>query len=328
MNISVAIISYNSEKFLHNNIRSLLEQSIPFKHIVIIDNFSSDNSRNIIESYQNSIEPILPDKNTGYAAAANTAIRHILTDREAELIMVANSDIILDNNFNKNVIEKFEKEQDIGMMSPLILRFDKKTVDSAGQMCSRTLHPVEIGFNHSLEKVDITEKPVFSVCGAATIFTRKTLDILNMEGEYYDEDFFMFWEDFDIGWRANHLNIKTIFFPKAIVYHFRSGTMKKNFFSRFSLALARPPLIKYHLIKNRYLTIIKNFRLRQHVKFLPYAILKDFIWVSLLTLSSPKIIIPLMHSGKHIKHALKKRKLLAEHIKSINTPSAGNPGTL
>jgi GT2 family glycosyltransferase len=317
LNISIVIISYNSARFLKDNLDSLIHQTVKFKHIVVVDNLSSDNSLEIINSYREAgdVEVLALQENTGYAAAANTGIRLILSDPDSTLVLVANSDIILEPDFNARVLEKSEADPSIGMLSPLILRFDRNTVDSAGQECSRTLHPQEVGFNRPRSDVEIREKPVFSVCGAATVFSRKALELLQCDGQYYDEDFFMFWEDFDIGWRARHLGIKTLFYPPAVVYHYRSGTLKRNFLSRFSLALGRSSLIKYHLIKNRYLTLIKNFRFKQNFTTIPFVFLKDIIWVSLLTISSPKIIIPLMKSFKYIRRGLKKRNQLKQKVK-------------
>jgi GT2 family glycosyltransferase len=128
---------------------------------------------------------------------------------------------------------------------------------------------------------------------------------------------FFFLEDFDIGWRANLLGLKTLFYPRAVVYHYRSATLEKNIWARFSLALARPASIKYHLVKNRYLTLIKNFRFNRFYWTIPFIILKDITWVGMLTFSSPKIIITLMKSGKYLKKALAKRKMLKSKIKEF-----------
>lgn len=322
MKISVVIVSYNSEKFLPGNLRAMTRQTEPFRHILVVDNDSSDNSLGAIEEFKDAVDILPQSHNCGYSAAANLGIDEIQKlesarfkeeDRvpfDRHLILVANSDIILDEGFNAAVLEKFRQDTDLDILSPLILRFDGKTVDSAGQLSSLTLHPVEVGFDRPVEQVDTTGKPVFSVCGAATVFTGRALEKLKLNHEYYDEDFFMFWEDFDIGWRARLMGLKTFFHPGAVVRHYRSGTLEKSVFSRFSLALARPSLIKYHLVKNRYLTLIKNFRLRANLKNIPFIFLKDIIWVTLLTFSSPKIIIPLMKSGKYVKQAMMKRKLI------------------
>lgn len=313
MDISVVVISYNSEQFLKENFLSLINQTIKFKEIIIVDNNSSDNSLKIIKSFEKTcpgMRKIALDYNSGYAKGANIGIRN----SRSQLVMVANADTILDENFNLEVINKFEEDRELSLLSPLILRFDKETVDSAGQTYSCALHPREIGFNQNIEDVYIRERPVFSVCGAATVFRRAALEKLKLEEDYYDEDFFIFWEDFDIGWRANLLGLKTLFFPEAKVYHYRSSTLQKSTLTRFSLAVARPASIKYHLVKNRYLTLVKNFRFKNFYWAIPFIILKDITWVGMLTFSSPKIIITLMKSGKYLKKAFLKRKILKNRV--------------
>lgn len=311
MTISIVLVSFNSARFLPELLESLLNQTVGFKEIILIDNASEDESVEIIQSFADRVKLVAEPENTGYARAANTGIRAA----SSELVVVANPDTVFDPSFNERVLEAFEKDPALSMLSPLILRFGGKIVDSAGQARSRSLYPLEIGFNKPLQDVPVEPGPVFSVCGAATVFHRKALETLEMDGQYYDEDFFIFWEDFDIGWRAQLLGLKTMFYPAARVFHFRGGTLEKNFFSRFSLALARPSFIKFHLVKNRYLTLVKNFRFKSDAAAIPFAILKDLIWVPLLTFSSPKIIIPLMKSVKLFKRALGKRKELSRRIK-------------
>ena len=308
MDISVVIINYNAANFLRGNINSLINQTVKFKEIIIIDNNSSDDSKKIINQFQ-GIKKILLNQNTGYARGANIGISECRSD----LILIANTDIILDEHFNRNVIKKFESDKKISMLSPKILRFDRETIDSAGQAPSLALYPSEIGYGKKKNKRLESERKIFSVCGAATVFRTEDLERLKIDNEYYDEDFFIFWEDFDIGWRASLLGMKVFYFPDAVVYHYRSATMKRNLFTRFSLSLGRSSSIKYHLIKNRYLCLIKNFRFKQFWWSIPFIILKDLVWVTMLTLSSPKIIINLFKSGEQVRRALRKRKIIKNH---------------
>ena len=223
----MVVVSYNSGKFLEKNLQSLVNQDSPFKQIIVVDNHSTDNSLAICAAFAPGVKVIALPDNHGYARAANIGI----ANSDSHLLLVANADIFLDPQFNARVVEKFQAEKDLALLSPLILRFDGKTVDSAGQACSLALYPCEIGFNRDIAHLSLKESPVFSVCGAATVFSRKALEQLKIHEEYYDEDFFMFWEDFDIGWRAHDLGLKTLFYPQAVVYHYRSGTLKKNFLS-------------------------------------------------------------------------------------------------
>ncbi|MCK4836857.1 MAG: glycosyltransferase family 2 protein [Candidatus Aminicenantes bacterium] len=308
MNISAVIINYNGEKFLPGNLDSLGNQTKAFKQIIVVDNHSQDNSLKIIKQYK-GIELIEMGYNSGYACACNTGISRC----DSDLILVANSDTFFDLQFNARVADKCLQDKTIAMISPLILRFDAIHVDSAGQTRSLALYPREIGYNRELRKVNIQEGPVFSVCGAATVFRKSALEKLKIRDEYYDEDFFTFWEDFDLGWRANLLGLNVYFFPGAIAYHYRSGTMKKTRMSRISLSLGRSPDIKFHLVKNRYLTLIKNFRWSRFWWTLPFIFIKDLIWVGSLTLSSPQIIMKLILSFKTIRKAQEKRKLIKKY---------------
>ena len=308
MDISAVVVSFNSEKFLKRNFDSLFRQTVAFKRVIVVDNASSDGSSAVMGMFP-MLEKVELPVNIGYAAAANLGIRQAGSD----LVLVANADIFLDKEFNRRVLEFFSSHPQAGLLSPLILRFDGETVDSAGQFCSRALYPREAGFNQKLTRTCFAEREVFSVCGAATVFSRDALEKLRIGNEYYDEDFFMFWEDFDMGWRARLLGVKTFFTPRAVAYHFRSATLEKTCWSRFSLALARPAPLRFHLVKNRYLTLIKNFRFSQFWWALPFVIGKDLLWIGALTIGSPKIIIALVRSRNIFKRALKKRENIKSH---------------
>jgi len=308
MDISAVIVSYNSGKFLKQNFVSLFQQTVAFKQVIVVDNCSNDESAAIIAAFP-CVKKITSVANIGYAAAANLGIR----STTADLVLVANADIYLADDFNQQVMHFFMDHPQTSLLSPLILRFDRQTIDSAGQTYSLALYPREIGFNQKLANTSLRAREVFSVCGAATVFSRKALEKLKIGTEYYDEDFFMFWEDFDIGWRANLLGLKIFFAPQVVAYHFRSATLKKTWLSRFSLALSRPAHLRFHLVKNRYLTLIKNFRTAQFWWALPFILVKDLLWVCALTIATPKIIIALASSKDIFKRASKKRRWIQGH---------------
>lgn len=308
LSISVVIVSYNSERFLKKNLESLVNQSQNFKQIIVVDNNSSDLSREVAGSF-NEVTVISISDNVGYSVAVNRGIEESTSD----ILLISNPDTYFDLGFSKLVLQKFEADRELALMSPLILRFEQRKIDSAGQGSSISFYPVEKGFGKDVGGILLKEEKTFSVCGAATVFCRKALEKLMVGDEYYDENFFLFWEDFDIGWRANLLGLKIKFFPDVIAYHYRGGTMKKSFITKFSMSLARSPEIKFHLIKNRYLTLIKNFRLKKDWYHLPFILIKDILWVGILTLSSPKIIIRFAELPGYFKKAREKRKIIKKN---------------
>jgi len=312
LSISIIIICYNSERFIKNCIDSLIAQTVQFGSIIVVDNNSKDNTRSICKQFK-QVDLIPLDYNSGYSKAANIGIDKVNSD----LYLISNADTKYDKNFVKNTVSYFTDNKNVDLLSPLMLRFDQETVDSAGQTYSLAFHPKEIGYNRKRKDLVLNTGKIFSVCGAASVFSHEALRKLKLGTEYYDEDFFMFWEDFDIGWRANLMGMNTVFNPDSIVYHYRSGTLKKNILSKIALSLGRSSNIKFHLIKNRYLTLIKNFNLKKYWLHIPFIILKDIIWVIILTISSPKIIINILTMKNLCLKAYKKRILLKEMIKMV-----------
>lgn len=80
MEISVIVTNYNYGSFLPRCIRSLVSQSYNTDEfeIIVVDDCSSDNSRNIMEVNRERIKPILNDENLGLAASCNKAIKSAL----------------------------------------------------------------------------------------------------------------------------------------------------------------------------------------------------------------------------------------------------------
>lgn len=302
------VVSFNSGAFLARNLRSLAAQTAPFRKIVVVDNASTDRSPEILASFP-GLDALLLKENVGYAAAANLGIGRT----DSPLVLVANADVFLAADFNRRARDFFRRRPQAALLSPLILRFDGMTVDSAGQEKTRALYPRETGYGRPRTGMELREKQVFSVCGAATVFSRPALERLQVAGEYYDADFFMFWEDFDIGWRANLLGLRAFLAPDVVAYHYRSATLARSRWSRLSLALARPAPLRAHLVKNRYLTLVKNFRWRRDWAALPFIVLRDLLWVGALTIRSPKIIIALARSRGAFRRAREKRKWLRAH---------------
>ncbi|MBI4228305.1 MAG: hypothetical protein HY693_01150 [Deltaproteobacteria bacterium] len=73
------------------------------------------------------------------------------------------------------------------------------------------------------------------------------LDDLQLNGEYFDEEFFAYFEDVDLDWRAQQRGSKCIYTPKALGYHMRGVS-----------GLIRQPEIAACFLANRWLMIIKN----------------------------------------------------------------------
>ena len=118
------------------------------------------------------------------------------------------------------------------------------------------------GFNQRVQ-TNIKPRRVFTCCAGATIYNKK---ILNKIG-YFDEAFFAYLEDVDIGFRANCFGYKNIFCPDAIVYHIISGTTG-NKKTEFKTKLSA---------RNNVYLIYKNLPLLLIILNLPFLIMGALI---------------------------------------------------
>jgi GT2 family glycosyltransferase len=299
--ISIIIVTFNGEKFIKDLIFSIKAQTYKDYEIIIIDNNSRDKTLKIIEEFKD-IKLIKLSENVGYTGALNIGI----TKSNGEFILILNQDTKLDENFLKNGLNGF-KTKNIGFVSGKILRFDKRTIDSTGQYLSPALYPKERGYNKQDNKKKYKNGYIFSVCGAIALYKREMLEELKIDNEIFDNDFFMFFDDIDLCWRANNKGWKGYYIPEAIGYHYRSGTIKSQ--KKIFLSLKRTPFIQYHIIKNRYLTLLKNVKPLSFLLHLPFILLRDTFYL-LIIVFYPSVLIKLIKNYTLFIKAFKKRKII------------------
>ncbi|MEA2089021.1 MAG: glycosyltransferase [Patescibacteria group bacterium] len=127
--VSINLLTYNGEKYLHDCFNSILAQDYKNFALLIIDNNSSDNSAEIIKKFQTKFADSQIDfrfiqnkKNLGFIKGHNQAIE--LSD--SKYILVLNQDLILAENYLKKIVEFMESCPDCGSATGKILRLTNK----------------------------------------------------------------------------------------------------------------------------------------------------------------------------------------------------------
>ncbi|MCP4649230.1 MAG: hypothetical protein GY853_03995 [PVC group bacterium] len=243
----------------------------------------------------------------------------IIQDMKEEYVLLLNDDIILDRYYLSELIRILQEDKDTGIVCGKILRIDKQKIDSAGQCLGRNRTPVDRGYGlPDKGQFDIPEY-VFGACGAAVLYRRKMLEeIAITAGEYFDSDYHMFYEDLDIAWRAGNFGWKIFYNPKAIAYHHRGATAKikkpkLKLLELYNFAWLDTRL-KNDLLKNRYMTIIKNDCLKNFLLSLPFILLYDLkIWIYCLFFDKG-VFKCFFENRSIIMRAWEKRKVLAGKI--------------
>jgi GT2 family glycosyltransferase len=205
----------------------------------------------------------------------------------------------------------------IGMVSGKILDGEGGRIDSAGQLLSKYRKPVERGYKE-LDRGQFDEEGyIFGVCGMVAFYRKKMLKDIKVDGEYFDSTYKMFYEDLDLNWRAQRFGWRAYYNPKAVAYHRRgsSARMKSNirFLNQFYFPYLSQEL-KFHLIKNRYMTMIKNEDVKNFILNLYWILSYDLaLWFYVLV-KDPELIFKILINRKYFKIAFNKRSLINSMI--------------
>ncbi len=221
--VSIIIINYNSGEFLLKCIKSILKQNYKKYKIIIIDNASKDGSMESIVNKDRRMEIIYNNQNMGFSFAGNQGIKIA----KGEYVLLLNFDILLDKDFLREMVKAINLKSNIGSISGKLLRNDK-IIDSTG-IIIKHLFAKDRGEEEKISNKKYNSGSyIFGPSGAAAFYKRKMLEDCSIYGEIFDEDFWMYFEDVDLAWRAQIKGWKSFYTPKAIAYHKRGVTRENN----------------------------------------------------------------------------------------------------
>jgi GT2 family glycosyltransferase len=303
--VHAVVLSWNSARFLPDCLDSLAAQTHRELAVTVIDNGSTDGSADLVADRAPRVDLLRLESNLGFCRANNLAVGR----RRSPFLLFLNADVILDPGFVSEALPGFGRDPRVGMVSGRILRFDRKTVDSAGQFLARSRRTLERGYGEPDGAPYRREGEVFSVCGAAAFYRREMVEDIAPRGELFDPSFFAFHEDLDVGWRAQARGWKAWYRPGAVVYHYRGGTgREEGFLARRFQTARRPPEVVRHIVLNRWLSILKNDRSLHVLRDAPAILLRDLFTLGALALFSPRALLAVLRSGPELRAALARRR--------------------
>jgi len=219
--ITIQIVGWNSEKELPSAMRALKKVPSANYKLRYIDNNSSDRSVEIVKSAQPDADIIELSENKGFGAAHNIGFGKC----DTELIMIHNPDLIVNWSGVMKVKGAFSEES-VGAAQGLLYRSkpeeETKIIDSAGISMSLALN----GYDRGAGEVDTGQydkaEEVSAVTGAAGVYRMEALRSIAYGGrEIFDEDFFAYKEDVDLGWRLRLAGWKNLYVPVLQGWHGR-----------------------------------------------------------------------------------------------------------
>ncbi|HZE89044.1 MAG TPA: glycosyltransferase family 2 protein [Verrucomicrobiae bacterium] len=304
--VSVLVVSWNSRGFLPACLKSIEAQTHRHVETIVVDNGSTDGSADLVARDFPEATLIRNATNEGFCRANNQALKRAT----GVFILCLNADAILDPSFIERGLQGFTATHRVGAVSGKILRFDGVTIDSAGQRLTRARRIVDRGYGTRDDGRYDAGEEVFSVCGAAALYWRGMIDAVSESGAFFDEAFFAFCEDMDVSWRARRAGFRVWYEPSARVRHFRGGSQAGSggLLGRFFQTARRPAAIRAHIVKNRWLMILKNDSRAALLADLPFVAAWEIGQAAWLLLASPAAIPHLWRSRHLLASAWRRRR--------------------
>ena len=298
--VSVQIVTFNSAADIDGCLESLGQQTWSDFRIRILDNASSDATRDRLRGVDADV--VLSESNTGFAAAHNRLAR----TWPARYVLFLNPDAVLEPAFIESLVLALDGNSKAGSATGKLLRMDGVTLDSTGIVMTRNQRHLDRGAGERDRGQYDTAGEVFGPSGAAALYRYACLENTAVGGQFFDEDFFAYREDADLAWRCRLMGWVSLYVPSARARHRRRVTPER----RSSL----PPAINRHSVKNRFLLRINNMTgplcrrdfgpmTRRDLAVVGYVLTRE--WRSV-----PGLVYPV----RHLTRLLRKRRSIQKRV--------------
>jgi GT2 family glycosyltransferase len=240
---AVVIPTWNGAHFLAGCLASLAEQTHPAQ-VIVVDNGSRDGTAELVRERFPDVEMVSLDSNRGFAGAVNLGIDRALAGG-ADYVALLNNDAVADAEWLARLIETAEAHPEAGIVTSKLLLEDRVHIDSTGDFYSSWgwAYPRGRGEPDRGQYDGPEHREVFCGSGGASLFRARML----REVGAFDEDYFAYLEDQDLGFRAQLMGWRARYEPRARAYHRMMGT---------SAALGH--FGRYQAIRNCIYLYVKN----------------------------------------------------------------------
>ncbi|MBU0713756.1 MAG: glycosyltransferase family 2 protein [Verrucomicrobia bacterium] len=312
---TIVIPVWNGAAWLAACLDALAAQSFRDFAVIVVDNGSTDNSRALVARHAPQAPQaalIAWERNRGFAAAVNAGIRASRT----EYVALLNVDTSPRPDWLANLVQVMDKSaSDVGALASKMLSMaDPAVIDDCGDSLSWQGAAAKRGHGRSAAEFERGEE-IFSPCAGAALYRKSFLDELGG----FDERFFAYLEDVDLGLRGRLRGYRYLFVPSAEVLHQGHGS---------GLPQARYVRL---ITRNRILLLLKNLPVRlliRHAASLLYGQIYFFIAYRrpLAALAGYFSVLPVLPHIVRERRAIQKNlKLTLAQVEHLLTPTMNEP---
>lgn len=254
--VSIVILNWNGDQLLPVCLAALEAQTFRDFEVVVVDNGSHDGSPEWLAAHYPAVRLIRNLTNLGFATANNQGIRAA----QAALIMLLNNDAYLAPDCLEKLVKAADGAPGVGMFACKILQYDAPArMDSAGIEVDRAGVAWNRGWGESAAR-HTQALEVFGPSAAAALYRRTLLDQIGL----LDDDFFIYYEDVDLAWRAQWAGWRCLYVPAAEAHHVHSATTGRG-----------SPFKNFLLGRNKWRAILKDYPFAALAAYLPLMVALD-----------------------------------------------------
>lgn len=306
--VSVVVVSCLKNQLLLRCLDGILRQSYSNLECFVYLNCTDQKKKDELEAGFSGISFHNCEENELYCKPMNLGI----SGSRGKYVLCLNDDIFLAADYIEEAVKAMESDKDIGILSGCLMRPDRETFDSCGLLWSKSRKPHDRGYGIK-RGACYREGFVFGANGASAFFRREMLEEIKEGAEYFDERYGIYYEDLDISWRSRRKGWKSFYQPKSIAFHDRGATTRTEdrqlpvFLKKFAMSQL-PHDLKLRLVRNRYITILKNDSVLSFVAGLPWILFYEIRLLAYLAFFDRQVLRDFLGDLSFVSYALKKRK--------------------
>ena len=292
-------MNWNGAKYFPRCLNALKRQNFTDFEILVVDNGSTDGSADGLERSWPGIIVVRLKKNLGFAAANNYGVRLA----RGHWLALLNSDAFPAPDWLEKLLLAAERHPEFSSFASRQLQANAPALlDGAGD----AIHISGLAWRRyagfPAAQYGLETEEVFGPCAAAALYSRQAF--LQVGG--FDEDYFSYHEDVDLGFRMRLQGFRCLYVPDAVVYHVGSATLGAQ--SDFAL---------YHWQRNYVWSFIQNMPSALLWEALPAHLMANFIYQVNYTLRGKgRILLKAKMDALHgFSRALQKRREIQKNCK-------------
>ena len=235
--VAIVILNWNGRHHLAGCFESLAALDYPAeaREVILVDNGSDDGSQEEVRSRFPWVRLHENPRNVGFSAGCNQGAQ---LAQDADVLVFLNNDMRVEASFLRALVAPVVRGACVATTGRM-MSWDGSVLDSAGGGMNFHGLGIQRGMNQAAEGAYLTPRRSLFACGGAMSMDAQVFD--DVGG--FDEEFFAYYEDVDLGWRTWTLGHEVHYAPDAVCYHHHSSTSRRVPVERLRVLQVRNPLL-------------------------------------------------------------------------------------